>query len=77
MQGSYRGYSLKGIPSQARPTSNSLGAHSYTVKRGDARIEVSMDQKDFCCVFLIRFMVRKEMIPTMIDRRDETITENN
>ena len=42
-----------------------------------ARIEVSMDQKDFCCVLLIRFMVRKEMIPTMIDRRDETITENN
>ena len=43
----YRGYSLKGIPKQARPTGNSMGAHSYTVKRGDARIEVSNGQKRF------------------------------
>ncbi|CAL1169528.1 unnamed protein product, partial [Cladocopium goreaui] len=46
-EGSYRGYSLKGIPSQARPSSNSLGAHSYTVKRGDARIEVLLRQRAF------------------------------
>jgi len=45
----FNGYSLEGFPVQALPDRcrKHLGKHSYTIHRGNARIEVLLKQKAF------------------------------
>ena len=44
---SHNGYSLKGLPKNAMPTGGHKGLHSYTIMKGQAKIEVLLRQKAF------------------------------